>query len=715
MAEQYDLASGFQTLIRSNEAIAAEIKGLRSTITASMDMASKYAGQGGSPSQRGTQPGARPTPDATAGQTKAAGGGQATFDGIRQAAMGYVMERGARAAQPSAGPFAPGGRFGGGQGGWAPPGPGAAGGAAGGSGGPPVGSTRTAAGAGGGGGGLTSSQAPPEAGGESWITQHIPGAGIVTGALGSLRDQQDKNNYYRNIEGGTHGNAMGERLREEGYAFGSSMVFGGDEARQAYKGVTRIGYTNRTDQRSGGTTRAQALDYVYEGKKSRGQSVDEGLMQLEVASRSLSTSLSGLNDSMERVSESAGKAGVNTEMARRQMLTAMSAGIAKGQGAGATGFAEAVVSTNVSYGRDYASQVNSSKMYSRDFEYRAAAMSGMTAGALRNQQRRDPAGAMGAMQKVMDQSLSSAGITPEMKSWIKQRVDTAGGADALRNQPELANIIGGEFLDQFLDKMDPNAFTDVVGQLAGQDFGGNVEMAARFLVEQVGGNTMAANAKKNQMQVGLTDAKGKMADGTKNAGVSSSIDKFDDLTHTARAASYLGRSYQSDAAKAYIKGSEKSGKRDPIMEALLQNEAVMGGKGNDTKVEVQTKSGGRVMSLKDAIKEFPNQVASGKAKVVEGEDGIIGQSTADLAGGKADLSRDWKSEVQKDTKTGKSTAEWQRDQGKGLGSGDAKIGLTPEAAKLVTILNQGGSTGAAAAFGVPPNNSGNASRVGAPQ
>ena len=47
-------------------------------------------------------------------------------------------------------------------------------------------------------------------------------------------------------------------------------------------------------------------------------------------------------------------AGVNTEMARRQMLQNMSMGIAKGQGGGAVGFAQAITSTNVSYGRDYA-------------------------------------------------------------------------------------------------------------------------------------------------------------------------------------------------------------------------------------------------------------------------------------------------------------------------------------------------------------------------
>lgn len=702
----YDLAAGFQTLIRTQEAVASEIRGLRQTITASMDMAQKFGQDPGGPAgSRGAASPSNPTvPNPTAGQTQAAGGGQTTFEGLRAAAAGLMMNRaaqGMRAAQPSSGPFAPGGRYGGGQGGWTPPGggTGGSGGSGGSGGGAPAGA----------GGGAVPPQGPPAgatvSGGDSpyggavggWALRNIPGLSLANNIMGEVRSQQDKDNYYRNIEGGTHGNAMGERMREEGYALSSMGVFSSAEARQAYKGVTRIGYTNRSDQRIG-TTRAEALDYVYQGKKSRGQSVDEGLTQLEVASRSLSTSLDTLQGSMEAVSESAGKAGVNTEMARRQMISLMSAGISKGQGAGAAGFAQSVVSTNVSYGRDYATQVSSNRMYSRDMEYRAAAMSGMTAGHLRNLQRRDPVAALGVYQKVQDQSLNQAGVTPEMRQWIKDRVQREGGGDAIKNQPELANTIAGEFLDQFLDRMDPNAFTDVIGQLSGQDFGGNPEMAARYLVEQIAGNTMAAEAKKTQMSVGTTDMKARMADGSKNAGMESTLGGF--LGKTQVGHGVFAR--HSDAVDAYATGAKKSGKRDPIIEALLANkdinatDAFGSNKSDKMHVEVQTHSGGRVMTLAQAIKEFPNEIAAGKVRFVDGD--AAGKDVASFTGGKIDATRDWKSELRKDTKTGVTSKDWGVTNNTAAEGGTLRVELTPEAQKLVKVAYGDAS----AAGGTPP-------------
>lgn len=540
---------------------------------------------------------------------------------------------------------------------------------------------------------------------------------MIASGLDEWRSQLDKDNFYRNVEGGSRPNAWGERLREEGYVFGSQMVFGSEEARTAFKGVTRLGYTNRSDQRLG-TSREEALNHLYEGKKSRGQSVEEGLRQLQVGSRSLSTDLGELNGALERVSEAAGKAGVNTEMARKQFENLWSAGIARGQGAGAIGIASAITETNVSYGRDYAATVNSAQMYSSNFEYRAASMTGQRAMSLRNKQRTNPVAAMQAFQRNIDMGIESSGqITPAMKDWIKSQVEAVGGPDVLRNQPELANVIASDFLLQFEREIsDPNAFANTIGQLTGQDFGGNIEMAARFLVEQIGGNTMARQAEKHQMEVGKTDLRGRNADGSKNAGVSTSLEKFSELTHSSRADSYVGRSYQSNAAKSYIKGAEKSGQRDAVIEAMLQHDDLEGVKGNKTHVEVQTKSGGRVMTLEEAIKEFPNQVAAGKVRFMDGD--AAGKSVADLSGGKVDPTRDWKSEIRKDTKTGESTKDWEKDHKRadqGGGQTNVRVELTPEAQKLVNAYVVGNDPFGAAnanSGGYPQTGTGTGSRTG---
>lgn len=522
---------------------------------------------------------------------------------------------------------------------------------------------------------------------------------MVWDLQGRVRNEMDKDNVYRRIEGGTHGNAIGERLREEGYALGSSMIFSGEEARKAFQSVTAMGYTNRSDQNGQGTSRADALNYLYEGKKSRGQTVEEGISQLEVASKALSTSLGGLNDAMEAVSESAGKAGANTELARKQMLGYMNAGIQRGQGAGAVGFAQTISETNASYGRDYMSRVNSGGMYSRSMRYRAAALSGISAGALTNMERRDPTGAMGVYQKAANVGISGAGVTPAMQQWIKEKVAEAGGATTLRNNPDVADRIAQEFLDAN-PQIEPTAFPGVLGSLTGNDFGGDPVLAARWVVEQVGGNSMADTAKAHQMQVGKTDLSGKMMKGGgQNAGMDKSLDAFSKATTSG---GFLGTAWGRDQSKAtqdYMASARKSGQRDPIIEALLKNDALQGDSGDSTHVEVKTRSGRRVVTLAEAIKEFPNEVAAGQVTFVDGK--AAGKDVASLTGGKVDLSRDYKSEASKDSKTGVAAKDWYAKHDNPV-SGGGVIGLTPEASKLVTFLQSGGASAVAASNGTPP-------------
>lgn len=709
----YDLASGFQTLIRSSDRVADEITNLRSVIVASLDMQARFSGNPAAASQASSavRGATRSSADPNAGQVTAASLlGSKTFEEARTKATTAVLQ----SIQPSSGPFAPGGSFGGGRGGWAGGVAAAAGGGSGGSpapagnssnvipiggrGAPPSPGPSTGGGGSGGSGGSGGGGAGGLAG---IIQQHIPGAGQVSGLYDEYMSQRAKNDYYRNIEGGTQGNALVERYNEWQYGLQGLGVFSGAEAEQAFKGVTRIGYTNRTED-TDHQTRQDALDLIYQGKASRGQSVDEGLQQVQVASKSAQVSLKGLNKALEAVSESAGKAGVNTEMARAQFMRMVDAGISRGQGGGAVGFAQGITETNSSYGRAYASKVDSSGMYSQDMEYRAAALNGMTAGALRNLQRRDPASALKAFDKVNQLALGSAGLTPQMQQWAKDAIAQAGGADVIRQQPDMASDLANQFLDQFLDQIDPNAFTQVVGRLTGQDFGGDVELAAQYFIEYVAGNSMAATAERNQGSVQKTDLKGNdLKTGKKNADVSSSLSKFNDLT-TDRTLGIW--SDQSEAAQAYMTGAQKSGQRDPVIEALLQDKSLRGDYGDNTHVEVQTKSGNRVLTLKEAIQQFPEQIAAGKIRFLDGE--AKGKSVSDLTGGKVNNQADWKSERDRGTTSGVSTTDWFKQHPQDgstpsqSGAQQVQIGLTPQAQKWLSVVDPSQSS-AAASGGYP--------------
>ena len=437
-------------------------------------------------------------------------------------------------------------------------------------------------------------------------------------AVDEWHSQSAKNDYYRNIEGGTVGNAVGERLREEAYRWQTMGVFSEEEASKAQKGVTRIGYNNRTDQRSG-MKRQEALDYIYDAKKSRGQSVEMGLEQVSVASKSLNVDLGSLQKAMEAVANTAGKAGVNSEMAVRQYTQMVRLGIARGQGAGSVGFAQAIQETNVSMGRDYASNVDSSQAFSKDRQYRAAAMSGMTAGKLLNMERNDPAGAAKAYDKLNKGDLASAGITKAMQDKIKAAIDLIGGPEGLRDDPNQANRIANDFLADYLASgRDPNALPEVLSSLTDTDFGGNPEMAARWVVAQVGGNSSAAQAARNQQQAGKTDLNGKtLKDGTQNT----TIGTMEDFTKSAG---------NSTAVAQYKNTAAATGQRDQVSESLLKSESLLGDKGNKTHVLVSTKDGRRVLTLDEAMKEFPYEVATGQVEFIDGD--AKGKSVQQLAG-----------------------------------------------------------------------------------
>lgn len=506
---------------------------------------------------------------------------------------------------------------------------------------------------------------------------------VANKGVDEWHSQSAKNDYYRNIEGGTVGNAMGERLREEKYAWNTMGVFSGEEAKQAYQGVTRMGYTNRTDARNQGASRHDALDYISQAKQSRGQSVDEGLAQVSEASKSLNMNLDSLQTAMEAVGESAGKAGVNTEMARTQMLALMKIGISQGQGGGAIGIAQAMEQNNASYGKAYASGVDSSKMYSQSNLYRMASMSNLSPGALNNLKRHDSVAYAKVAAKLDQHAMSSAGITPDMQAELRAAFKAAGPAGLT---PEGIKDIASKFQDDH-PELNPGVVTNVMSTLGNTDYQGNSELAFQGIAGLAGGKNVGEAAAKVQTSVGKTDLKGnalggdkESGKGSKNAGVSSSLEKFGELTTTKWYNSSVGKTDQSLAAQEYIKSSRKSGKRDPIIEALLQNKDLMGDKGDQTNVKVHTKDGDRVLSLKEAVMQFPEEMAKGEVEFMNGDVG--GKTVQDLTGGKIDTQRDTKGEKGKSTTSGSTVSNWNKTHDaseQGGGENGVMLDLSPAA------------------------------------
>ncbi|MFI0967066.1 hypothetical protein ACH4S8_37630 [Streptomyces sp. NPDC021080] len=523
----------------------------------------------------------------------------------------------------------------------------------------------------------------------SWARQSAPtlGAylggpwGAVAGAAvaaatqipAEVRSQRDKNAYYQSIEGGSNFDGFAERAHEEAYRWTTFGVLSSDEARKAFKGVTKLGYNSKVE---GGIGRQDALNFIYHGKTRRGATVDESLQTLQVNSKNALGSLNDLNDALNAVSDSAGKAGINAQSARAEFTQLMDTAIKSGYGSASTEAARQEQDLKNSYGRSF-QDVDASGRLSQTHAYMAASMSGISVSQYLTGGQQTKAGA----DQVVDRAAAKAALKPGVEDWIKARVKAFGG----KLDEEQATQVAQEMLQQFYPN-DPYALSAVVGSLSGySNLAQDPVKAATWLVQQYNGKGALATAKADQK----TTSKNNSVRGGKTT-----VDTPDQEQHGG----FLGfGSSNSKAWDVYYDWMREKGhgklQEDPVITSLLNKIH-----GDDkTKVEVTTKGGKRVVSLADAIKNHRNELASGKAVIVEGDQ--AGKSVADVLGrGGVDPLRDFSKEAKKADTSGESFSKWEK-------GGNAKehrarqnfqLTLTPDARRLLAVMDSTGVAGSSA-------------------
>lgn len=568
------------------------------------------------------------------------------------------------------GPYGPYGPYG-------PAGPGAGGGAGGHGGG------------GGGGGGHSSGSG----GLMGWIGKNIPGAGIVKSIFGETRSQRAKNEYYQNVEGGSNAAGFAERGHEEAYVLSTGAVLSGDEARTAFKGVTRLGYNGRVDDafsQQGG--RQNALDFIYHAKTSYGASVNESLKTLEVVSKNSTLSLTGLNKALKDISDTAGKAGVNAQMARAQYLALLQSGVAAGYGAGAVPTAANIQMGKTSLGRSF-EDIDLTGQMSQQYTYMASSNLGMTYNQYTAMQSGNP---LAASQARAGQNLAllSQIFSQDEVNWIKQKAQALGG----RLDPNSALTIVPDFLRAF-----PNHNISVIQQQLAA-FGivqtDDPQKALAYAFNLIAGNNGdLANAQKNRQDTQVTSA-------ANAAKIASSEGKDSPFINKANVGNLV---FSGKATTDYLKSANATGQRNPVIENLLQQVKDQ----DQAKVIVHTASGERVMSLDEAIKEHPQEVSSGSVQFVSGSE--KGKTVADVVGsGSVNTGANWQNEAAKSSgKSGQALSSWQKshnqDSTAGTGSGTGANGkvvvdLSDAAKQLLKISSATGIAGANGE-GAPPLNS----------
>lgn len=542
----------------------------------------------------------------------------------------------------------------------------------------------------------------------------VPSLGLAENILSEWRSQQDKNNFYRSITGGSHGEAIGERIGEELFRAQTLLSFSEQEARQTYKGITALGYSDRGPEGQPGATREDMMDFVYESKQGFGGTVTESLRRAEIVSRNANISVTGLVDSLEDLSDSAGRAGVNAQQARAQFDSMLESSSAFGSTS--RQYALGSVQSQTMLGRSFTNLDPTKQVEDQGYRYMVAASQGMSLAEFNAQSMNNPAAASNAMTGMFLQHMRSyiQGASGEAWNWLEQQVTQQ--KEALRQDPSRISMqIAEEFWRSHAGTMDPNAFLLMANQFSDRDDFADHLQAMAYLITQMSGMTQGAEQARRQAQVGMTNMGGQSrgqeglkgrvgerglakGEGGVRGGLQTLVE--DDTLG-------IGAGAQSQVTMSYVNQARESGKRSPVLEAMLQQMGTEEEK--DQFVEVQTPTGMRVVHLSVAMKHYKNQLMSGQARFVGGEYG--GKNVGAFTGGVVDESRAGAAAKEarskgKWSKKGFTREEWYEkhpeDRPKedtGWKGASVKIDLTDRAAQMLKPVYEEDASGE------PKNNS----------
>ncbi len=540
--------------------------------------------------------------------------------------------------------------------------------------------------------------------------RHLPvlglGLDLVSGAASFYQNQREAGRRYQEVEGGS--NLEGQAERMHGAAYDASMMFAmpSGAASEAFNAVTDMGYNRMTANGAAqGQNRQSALNFIYHNYTARGMDVDDSVKILQTASQNSAISLGQVSDALERVSDTAGKAGTNAETARNQFNQLMQVAIGQGAGPGAAGIAGAVATTQAAYGRQFAG-TNFSGEVSTGMQYMLSGKYGITPAETQDLMRTSPqqyANMLSGNNLQVIQQLMS----PAMMTSMKQMINQQGGGGAMTG--DIAQSIAQQFLNEWQVKGNINldVWAQVISQQTGVGLNPNTVMP--WVVQQVAGNNEAAHAMgAGQGRGGSVSASATggapsgqygLAQGTKLTALPGAQGGHLGLYSPAKSWQQVLTSHSGAAAKNYLTQEQKSGKRSPVLEALLQN------LNQSDKVSVNTKNGPRVMSFADAMKFYPNEMEAGDVQFYSSSGKALGDTSA-ITNGLVDPSASTTEEMKQRAGSmhGISMAKWrqQHPQAASGAGGHVTVQLSQEAKKLLQILPA--TNNMAAATGSPPTN-----------
>jgi hypothetical protein len=475
----------------------------------------------------------------------------------------------------------------------------------------------------------------------------IPGVGLAMDALNKgaefYLNQREAGRTYQEVEGGTNLNAQTERLHQ--LAYQASMFGRMPEASvaQAFAQVTGMGYNQAAvGEGQQMQNRQSALNFIYHNYTGTGMDVNQSVQVLSTASRDAVINLQNVSTALKTLSDSAGQAGTNAIQARDQFNAYFAQAVGQGAGQGAPALAGGIASMQASMGKEFAG-VNFGGELSQARQYLLSGMAGISPAQLQYTARNNP----GAYNRLLAgqnmQMLTQGGLmTPQMQQSLGRMIGAAGGGNAIMANPTLRDQIANQFLNQWQipGNINENVWAQEISALTGVQM--NPTQAFQWIVSQSAGiNEASHNAglpgTMNGPNPGATVRAGNIGSAptgryglaTSRTGITDRISSFfSPLIHPGSLSSLGGESWQSVLASAgpagqnYLTQERRTGRRSPVLEALLQNTS------QGDQVQVQTKNGARVMSIADAMKYYPEELAAGNVEFFNQSGQAMGNTAA---------------------------------------------------------------------------------------
>lgn len=308
--------------------------------------------------------------------------------------------------------------------------------------------------------------------GGAGLTEAFPGLGRVAGPVGFavgaaaagahiLESQRAQNLPYQQITGGPNfsltdpQSGFRQRLSENAFGWSNIGGMGAGQARELFRGVSEQGVSS--------DTRQEALDFATAQFRRTGMGVQQSLNLISKSIQNGVDHFGSLNDALDKVSDTARKAGANVNTA--QLAFSQTLGAVQSQVTGtaaAPTIAAAMQSELTRQGHTLAGQLDFTGMLTQPSLMMQASALGQNPATYMAGVQESPALMGKGLQAQVDR-IRDAVFSPQALQWAHDQAATAVKATGGQLTPAVAATIGRAMAAKGL--LNPMQFSQVAAQL----------------------------------------------------------------------------------------------------------------------------------------------------------------------------------------------------------------------------------------------------------